>query len=197
MRVRRRSTPFLVAALTILGLLTSAPDATAAGKKSPMIVVLDRDADVDAVVKRDKREHGVKPTNVFKYAARGYAAELTPGQARAIERDRSVLGVIPDSVVELVAQVTPPGVRRVRPTFDVAGRDQLIDKGAGGLLGHLRLLSQLGEPGAVRTDPLHDPCLRQRDRVSRVQNGCQHATLDRSVGDEHQRRHVEIGHRTP
>jgi len=116
MRVRRRSTPFLVAALAILGLQTSAPDATAAGKKSPMIVVLDRDADVDAAVKRDKREHGVKPTNVFKYAARGYAAELTPGQARAIERDRSVLGVIPDSVVELVAQVTPPGVRRVRAT---------------------------------------------------------------------------------
>ena len=116
MRVRRRSIPFLVAALTILGLFTSAPDAIAAGKKSPMIVVLDRDADVDAAVKHDKREHGVKPTNVFKHAARGYAADLTPGQVRAIERERSVMGVIPDSVVELVAQVTPPGVRRVRAT---------------------------------------------------------------------------------
>ena len=81
-----------------------------------MIVVLDRDADVDAAVKRGKREHGVKPTNVFKHAARGYAADLSPGQVRAIERDRSVMGVIPDSVVELVAQVTPPGVRRVRAT---------------------------------------------------------------------------------
>ena len=116
MRVRRRSIPFLVAALTILGLFTSTPDADAAGKKSPMIVVLDRDADVDAAVARGKRDHGLKPTNVFKHAARGYAAELTPGQARAIERDRSVMGVIPDSVVELVAQVTPPGVRRVRAT---------------------------------------------------------------------------------
>ena len=115
MRVRRRFGP-AVAALTILGLLTSAPDADAAGKKSPMIVVLDRDADVDAAVKRGKRDHGLKPTNVFKHAARGYAAELTPGQARAIERDGSVMGVIPDSVVELVAQVTPPGVRRVRAT---------------------------------------------------------------------------------
>ncbi len=116
MRVRRRSIPFLIAALTILGLFTSAPDATAAGKKSPMIVVLDRDTDVDAAVKRDKGKHGVKPTNVFKHAARGYAADLTPGQARAIERERSVMGVIPDTVVELVAQVTPPGVRRVRAT---------------------------------------------------------------------------------
>ena len=108
--------PFLVAALTILGLFTTAPDAVAAGKKSPMIVVLDRDADVDAAVKRGKGDHGVKPTNVFKHAARGYAADLNPGQVRAIERDRSVMGVIPDSVVELVAQVTPPGVRRVRAT---------------------------------------------------------------------------------
>ena len=116
MRVRRRSIPFLVAALTIFGLFTNAPDATAAGKKSPMIVVLDRDTDVDAAVKRDKGKHGVKPTNVFKHAARGYAADLTPGQARAIERERSVMGVIPDTVVELVAQVTPPGVRRVRAT---------------------------------------------------------------------------------
>ena len=112
MRAKRRFGP-AVAALTILGLLTSAPDAIAAGKKSPMIVVLDRDADVDAAVKRGKRDHDVKPTNVFRHAARGYAAELTPGQVRAIERDRSVMGVIPDSVVELVAQVTPPGVRRV------------------------------------------------------------------------------------
>ena len=114
MRVRRQLIPILVAALTILGGFASTPDAIAAGKKSPMIVVLDRDADVDAAVKRGKRHHGIKPTNVFKHAARGYAADLTPGQVRAIERDRSVMGVIPDSVVELVAQVTPPGVRRVR-----------------------------------------------------------------------------------
>ena len=33
-----------------------------------MIVVLDRDADVDAAVKRGKRDHGLKPTNVFKHA---------------------------------------------------------------------------------------------------------------------------------
>jgi subtilisin len=115
MRARRRFGP-AIAALTILGLLTSAPEANAASKKSPMIVVLDRDADVDAAVKRGKGDHGVKPTNVFKHAARGYAAELNPGQVRAIERDRSVMAVIPDSVVELVAQVTPPGVRRVRTT---------------------------------------------------------------------------------
>ena len=39
MRARRRSIPFLVAALTFLGLFT------------PMIVVLDRDTDVDAAVR--------------------------------------------------------------------------------------------------------------------------------------------------
>ena len=68
------------------------PGASAADPKSPMIVVLEKDADVDAAVARGKREHGVKPTNVFKHAARGYAAELTRGQAKAIERDRAVMG---------------------------------------------------------------------------------------------------------
>ena len=81
-----------------------------------MIVVLEKDADVDAAVARGKREHGVKPTNVFKHAARGYAANLSRGQARAIEREPVVDAVVQDTVVELAAQVTPAGVRRVGAT---------------------------------------------------------------------------------
>ena len=81
-----------------------------------MIVVLAKDADVDLAVARGKREHGVKPTNTFRHAARGYAAALTKAQARAIEREEGVDAVVPDAVVELTAQVTPPGVRRVRTT---------------------------------------------------------------------------------
>jgi subtilisin len=115
MRVRRHVVPHLVAALTILVLSSAAP-AFAADPKVPMIVVLAKDADVDAAVTRGKREHGVKPTNTFRYAARGYAAELTRGQARAIEKEPGVDAVVPDAVVELAAQVTPPGVRRVGAT---------------------------------------------------------------------------------
>ena len=116
MRVPRRSIPFLVAALTILVLAAAVPGAFAADPKVPMIVVLEKGADVDAAVTRGKREHAVKPTNVFKHAARGYAANLSRGQAKAIDRDPGVDAVVPDAVVELAAQVTPAGVRRVGAT---------------------------------------------------------------------------------
>jgi subtilisin len=81
-----------------------------------MIVVLDRDADVTAAVERGKRDHQITPSLTFRHAARGYAAELTRGQARAIAEDRDVFAVIPDKPVELVAQSTPAGVRRVNAT---------------------------------------------------------------------------------
>ena len=116
MRVPRRSIPFLVAAQTILVLSAAVPGVSAADPKVPMIVVLEKDADVDAAVARGKREHGVKPSNVFKHAARGYAAKLTQGQARAIGREPGVDAVVPDAVVELTAQVSPAGVRRVGAT---------------------------------------------------------------------------------
>jgi subtilisin len=114
MRLRRHSVSSL-AALTILVLSSVAP-ASAADPKVPMIVVLASDADVDAAVDRGKREHGVKPTHTFRHAARGYAADLTKAQARAIEQEDGVDAVVPDAVVELTAQVTPAGVRRVGAT---------------------------------------------------------------------------------
>jgi subtilisin family serine protease len=114
MRLRHAVT-YLVAALTILVLLSAAP-ASAAGPKVPMIVVLAKDADVDAAVARGKREYGVRPDNTFRHAARGYAAKLTKAQARAIGREKDVDAVVPDAVVELAAQATPAGVRRVGAT---------------------------------------------------------------------------------
>ena len=108
MRVRQRSIPFLVVALTILVLGAAVPGAFAADPKVPMIVLLEKDADVDAAVARGKREHAVKPTNVFKHAARGYAANLSRGQVRAIERDPVVDAVVEDTVVELAAQARRP-----------------------------------------------------------------------------------------
>jgi subtilisin family serine protease len=115
MRVRRLQAS-LAAALTLVLLLSAEGVVLAAEQATPMIVVLDKDADVDAAVERGKREHRLKPSNTFRHAARGYAASLTRGQARAIERQPGVMAVIPDSVVELTAQSTPAGIRRVNAT---------------------------------------------------------------------------------
>src|SRR5687767_2723434 len=115
MRLRRHSVPYVIAALTLLVFASAAP-ASAADPKVPMIVVLAKDADVDAAVERGKRKHGIRPDNTFRHAARGYAAKLTKAQARAIEREAGVDAVVPDAVVELAAQSTPAGVRRVGTT---------------------------------------------------------------------------------
>jgi hypothetical protein len=115
MRLRWHSVRYLVATLTILVLWPVAP-VSAADPKLPMIVVLADDADVDAAVERGRREQGVRPDNTFRHAARGYAAKLTRAQARAIEQDEDVDAVVPDAVVELAAQSSPPGIRRVGAT---------------------------------------------------------------------------------
>ena len=116
MPARRHRISLIVAALLVLLTAGLVPVTLAADPKTPMIVVLERDADVDAAVTRGRRDHAVKPSHIFRHAARGYAAELSRGQARAIERDADVLAVIEDSVVELAAQSTPAGVRRVNAT---------------------------------------------------------------------------------
>jgi hypothetical protein len=71
-----------------------------------------------------------------------------------------------------------PGVRRVRRALDVAGPLELVDEEACGLLGDLRLLGQFGQPGAIGTDPLEDPALREGDITeARGVEGCEDPVL--------------------
>ena len=127
---RRRRRVTLIAALSVALLWSAAPAVFAADPTSPMIAVLERDADVDAAVGRGRQNHKVRPSLTFRHAARGYAAELTRGQVRAIEQDPAVLAVIPDSEVELTAQSTPAGIRRVgatkSPLADIDGVDERV-----------------------------------------------------------------------
>ncbi|MBA2373879.1 MAG: S8 family serine peptidase, partial [Chloroflexi bacterium] len=135
MSVRRPAAPTaaLLAVAVLLGampgLVVSAPSA---GPARPMIVVLDRDADVDAALARG-RARGVSADLVFRHAARGYSAKLTPAQATALRSDPSVDAVVEDSVVELAAELprtVPTGVRRVgtlgSPTAGIDGVDTRV-----------------------------------------------------------------------
>ena len=116
MHARRTRLSLATVTLIVLGSITPASGTLAAEPATPMVVILERDADVDSAVARGKRDHAVRPSLVFRHAARGYAAELTRGQARAIERQPGVMAVVPDTVVELAAQSVPVGVRRVGAT---------------------------------------------------------------------------------
>jgi subtilisin family serine protease len=128
---RRRSTGSAAASALLMLALCGLPAAAADGPPQPVIVLLHDDADVDAALAKTRRNDGIRPSNTFRHALRGYAASLTPGQTRRLEADSAVDAVVPDSQVELAAQVTPTGVARVgatrSPAAAIDGRDTRVD----------------------------------------------------------------------
>jgi subtilisin family serine protease len=129
--VSRRS-PAVSGLLCVLVVALGAPTASAAdGPATPVIVLLRDDADVDAALKRANRNEGIQPSNTFRHAIPGYAAKLTPGQARRLATDPDVDAIVADSVVKLTGQTTPTNISRVGATLSPAaaidGRDTRID----------------------------------------------------------------------
>jgi hypothetical protein len=128
----------LLVALTVLAPVL--PATAADGPPEPVIVLLhepgdgrgkpeDAKREVEAALERLRRSEGVRPTHSYHHALRGFAAEMTPGQVRRLERDPSVEAVIPDSVVELAAQTIPAGIRRVGAVAAPATRIDGVDGG--------------------------------------------------------------------
>jgi subtilisin len=124
-----RVTRVLAALAALAVLLPVLPIAAADGPPEPMIVLLRESdgVDTDRVVQRVSRAEGIRATHEFRHALHGFAASLTPGQVRRVARDPEVEAVVPDAVVELAAQATPAGVRRVgaveAPATRIDGRD--------------------------------------------------------------------------
>jgi subtilisin len=101
------------------------------GPAEPVIVLLHDDADVDAVVSRAARAEGVRASNTYRHALRGFAADLRPAQARRLLADPAVDAIVPDSPVELAAQGTPSNISRVgatrSPAAAIDGSDTRIN----------------------------------------------------------------------
>ena len=75
----------------------------------------------------------------------------------------------------------------------VAG-DRDVDCLRGGLLRHLGLLGEVGQPGAVLADAGGDPRLGERDVVdARSPHGRHHAVLDVARRDEHEQADEGLG----
>jgi subtilisin family serine protease len=75
-------------------------------------------------------EEGIKPTQRFRIAVRGFAARLDPTDLRHIRADRRVAVVVPDRTVRAADFVpivagdnVPPGVRRVGAAVDGTVRE--------------------------------------------------------------------------
>ena len=78
---------------------------------------------------------GARVERTFKNAMLGYAATVSPGQARRLAQDPDVLAIVPDERISgadtLTAQTKPTGVRRVfgqlSPAAQIDGVDQRVD----------------------------------------------------------------------
>jgi subtilisin family serine protease len=109
----RGALPGLLLPVLLLGLVAAPAEAATA---SPVIVLLEKGADVDAQASRATKATGKRPRLVFKHALKGYATSLTRSQRAQLLRDDRVKAIVPDTVVRLQAQSTPVGIRRVRAT---------------------------------------------------------------------------------
>jgi subtilisin family serine protease len=58
-------------------------------------------------------QHGFRADHVYSEAVRGFAAELTDGQIRALQRDSIVAYVEPDTAMHLLEQTLPWGIDRI------------------------------------------------------------------------------------
>lgn len=111
-------------------------------------------------------------------------AHRTDGRAIGMDWNRSLGRGLP-----LLREPDEPGtaVGRIRDAFHEPFPFQRRDQQARGLLGHLRLLSEVGEARAVLGNPLSNPGLRNPHIEVGFPHRRDHPFVHRAVGDKHER----------
>jgi subtilisin len=92
------------------------------------IVVLDAGADTSRTVERMGRQKGVKADRTFGKAIKGFTARLDAKQRKALAADPTVVAVVPDEVIEVEAQHSPNGVRRIFGKSNTIARIDGVDE---------------------------------------------------------------------
>ena len=89
------------------------PPVRALGAVPGAYIVNLRSGDPATVATEHVARHGAVLGHVYRRAARGYAARMTPAAAALVALDSRVASVVPDRYVRVSAQVVPPGIDRV------------------------------------------------------------------------------------
>lgn len=95
------------------------------------IVVLEDNADSQAVAREHSERYGARVTHTYRYAIRGYAAELPEQALRGVRNDPRVQFVSEDREVRASAQQAPTGIRRIGASSD--GVKQTLDNDGTGV----------------------------------------------------------------
>jgi subtilisin len=95
------------------------------------VVLLEDTARVDHALTRAEDAYGASVENVYRSAIKGYSAQLTPAEARALAHAPGVQAVKPDIRYEIAAQRMPTGINRTNaersPRARINGRDQRVN----------------------------------------------------------------------
>ncbi len=92
------------------------------------IVVLADAADPDAVLNDHARREAMTPLHVYRFALKGYSAQMSDEAAQRISQDSRVLWVEQDRVVQAAAQTTPTGINRVDAELSATAKINGIDE---------------------------------------------------------------------
>ncbi|MFB9967992.1 S8 family serine peptidase [Sinosporangium siamense] len=95
-------------ALPATAMSSAAPDPV-----TGYIVVLQDDANAQALATSQAETHGATVDQIYTHALRGYSAKMTAGAAAAVAKDPQVLFVQPDRQVSINVQTLPTGIDRV------------------------------------------------------------------------------------
>ena len=128
MKSSRISIATLLIALLGASICISAASAGTKPEVRRYIVVLKDSVDHPAALARSQaKNRDARLDHIYTAAINGYAAAMTPGQARALERDPKVKYVESDHPVEGFSQEIPLGIERIGtleyPGTDIDGED--------------------------------------------------------------------------
>lgn len=87
--------------------------ATAGGLRGQYVVVLKASADTDAVTHVHAHKYGADVFARYRYARKGYAANLSKHALHLVRSDPRVAYVSPNTRVRAAAQALPTGINRI------------------------------------------------------------------------------------
>jgi subtilisin family serine protease len=101
-----------LAVAIVIGAAIASP-AAASAPPGEYVVVLKPSADTDAVAHAHAQKYGAEVFAVYRYALKGYAANLSGHALRLVRSDPRVAFVSPNTRVTAAAQALPTGINRI------------------------------------------------------------------------------------